>query len=180
MIAEEMMETIQAETLAATRTRHFLVIGMGNRHRHDDQVGLYVAHRLRERNLDPAVQIVKEDGDILDLLDSWQGADVIFLVDAVCSGAEAGTIHRFKIGNDVGCDEIIPQNLFLYSTHAFGLSEVVLLAQSLGKLPRRLLVYGIEGADFDMGEGLTLNVLGAAEQVVEEIASHIRSIDDRR
>jgi hydrogenase maturation protease len=55
------------------------------------------------------------------------------------------------------------------TARVLGLADAVHLAESLGKLPARLIVYGIEAEHFEPGEGLPLPVLAAAEQVAREI-----------
>jgi len=162
-------------TTSATSAQQVLLVGLGNRQRRDDAVGLYVAHRLRENDPGTNIKIVEEEGDMLELLDSWHDADVVFLVDAASSGSRPGTLHHFEICRGTGCEETIPEGLFLYSTHAFGLGEVVRLAQALDRLPPRLIVYGIEGDDFGMGEGISLEVLAGAEQVVSNILSYMEA-----
>ena len=82
------------------------------------------------------------------------GADEIVLVDAVSSGAPPGTVHSFDASA-----EPLPAVLFgASSTHALGLAEAVELARSLGRLPGRVLVYGVEGGTFAYGKGLSPEV----------------------
>ena len=69
------------------------VVCVGNRWRSDDAAGLEVARRL-EGTLPPRVELVEREGEPTALIDAWEGADALWLVDAVSSGAEAGTVHR--------------------------------------------------------------------------------------
>ena len=62
------------------------------------------------------------------------------------------------------------------STHALGLAEAVELARSLGRLPQRVVVYGIEGESFAFGKGLSAAVAAAADRVTEEVLACTRSI----
>jgi hydrogenase maturation protease len=90
------------------------------------------------------------------------------LVDAVASGADPGTIFRLDLH-----DHSIPSFLFHYSTHGFNLSDTVELARLLGKLPPKLVVFGIEGMDFSQGQGLTEDVAVAIERVVRSLLDYI-------
>ena len=65
------------------------------------------------------------------LMDAWEGAETVWLVDAVSSGAQAGAVHRVDAS-----EEELPARLFRASTHHFGLAEAVELARALGRLPR--------------------------------------------
>jgi len=145
-----------------------VVIGVGNEYRSDDGVGIVVARRLRERFL-TKVTVLEESGEGAALIDSWKGATWVMLVDAVRSGASPGTIHRF----DARAAQI-PTRFFHYSTHAFSLAEAIELARSLDQLPPHLIVYGIEGENFDAGVGLSHAVEQAVESVVERAATEVR------
>lgn len=140
-----------------------LVIGVGNPFRHDDGVGRAVARALREASA--AARVIEAEGEGAALLEAWAGAGTVVVIDAVRSGAAPGTVHRFEPSADP-----LPAGLSSTSTHAFGLPDAVELGRTLGQLPRRLIVYGIEGADFTAGEGLSPQV----EAVVPLIVSRVR------
>ena len=55
------------------------------------------------------------------------------------------------------------------STHALGLAEAIEIARSLGRLPTRVRVVGIEGARFDFGRGLSPEVEDAVEECTRSI-----------
>ena len=55
------------------------------------------------------------------------------------------------------------------STHALGVAEAIELGRALGRLPRRLLVFGIEGGSFDAGAGLSPEVERAVGQLTDEL-----------
>jgi hydrogenase maturation protease len=137
-----------------------LLIGVGNEYRGDDGVGLIVARRLREKSL-KEVAVMEASGEGVSLIEAWKAALTVILADAVCSGAEAGTIHRFEAHN-----QPLPAKFFRYSTHAFGVAEAIELARALNQLPPHLIVYGIEGRNFAAGVGLSPEVNEAAQRVV--------------
>jgi hydrogenase maturation protease len=136
---------------------------VGNEWRGDDAAGLEVARRLREAAPSQA-RVIEREGEAVDLMEAWAGADEAIVVDAVSSGAETGTIHRLDASNGR-----LPAELSGGSSHVFGLAEAVELARALERLPRRLLVVGIEGAAFTAGAGLTPEVERAVEQIVDEL-----------
>lgn len=140
------------------------VLGIGNVARRDDGVGVWVARRLAARLGDDAdVRVLGDDG--FALLDALAGVDEAILIDAVQSGAAPGTLHRF----DAAAAPLPPDQLRC-STHLLGIAEAIELARALGQLPARLVVYGIEGADFGIGEGLSAPVAAAAAALVEALA----------
>jgi hydrogenase maturation protease len=132
-----------------------IVIGVGNSWRGDDAAGLEVARRVGG---------VRHEGDCTRLLDEWDADDDVLLVDAVSSGAPAGTIHRFD-----AIHEPLPATLASSSTHAFGVPGAVELARALGRLPRRLRVVGIEGERWEAGAGLSAAVARAVDALAAEV-----------
>ena len=146
-----------------------VIIGVGNEYRSDDGAGIAVARRLRA--LFPSgVTILEESGEGAALIQAWQGATWVMLVDAVRSGASPGAIHRLDARA-----ASVPTGFFHYSTHAFSVAEAVELARSLDQLPPHLLVYGIEGENFAAGAGLSPAVEQAVETVVERLAEEVRA-----
>ena len=145
-----------------------VIIGVGNEYRSDDAAGIAVARRLRAL-FSTGVTILEESGEGTALMEAWQGAAWVMLVDAVRSGASPGTIHRLDARAAP-----LPMGFFHYSTHAFSVAEAVELARSLDELPAHLVVYGIEGANFAAGVELSPAVEQAVEVVVERIAEEVR------
>jgi hydrogenase maturation protease len=143
-----------------------VVVGVGNVYRRDDGVGPAVAARLRERA--PGVNAVSCEQEPSRLLDAWAGADLAIVVDGVSSGDEPGVVHRFDVS-----ERPLPAGVFHGSTHAFGVGEAIELARALGRLPRRVLVYGVEGREFAAGEGLSPAVAAAVEPLVSELLEEV-------
>ena len=150
------------------------VVCVGNRWRSDDAAGLEVARRL-EGTLPAAVDLCEREGEPTALIDAWDGAESVWLVDAVSSGADAGTVHRL----DASAREL-PASLFRASTHHVGLAEAVELARALGRLPPRTVVFGIEGGSFDVGDTLTPAVEAAVEQVAELVREEVAACTSGR
>lgn len=150
-----------------------VIIGVGNEYRGDDGAGIAVARRLRALFPNGAT-ILEESGEGAALIQAWQGATWVMLVDAVSSGAPPGTIHRLDASAAP-----LPAGFFHYSTHAFSVTEAVELARSLDQLPSHLIVYGIEGENFRAGVGLSRPVEQAIEALVEQAAEKLRAALDR-
>jgi hydrogenase maturation protease len=147
------------------------VIGIGNPYRHDDAAGLVVLTALQQRfGADERVRLVELDGEPVRLIQAWQGSESVLIVDAVRSLQPAGSIHRYSAD---GLSGATADGVALGGGHLLGLGEAIDLARALGRLPRTLDVIGIEGADFELGEGLSDPVAGActlaAQQLTEQI-----------
>jgi hydrogenase maturation protease len=138
-----------------------VVIGVGNSFRGDDAAGREVARRVRER-VPRELEVVVCELEPTRLIDAWDGADMAFVVDAVASGAEPGTVHRFD-----ATTEALPSREFRSSTHALGIGETIELARAIGKLPARVVVFGVEGEAFGSGTELSGATAEGVERAVE-------------
>jgi hydrogenase maturation protease len=146
-----------------------LVIGVGNAYRNDDAVGLVVGRLIRELHID-GLTVVEATGEGTNLIDTWRDAGLVILVDAVRSGAEPGTIHRF----DARAQKL-PTRLFSHSTHSFSVAEAIELARKLDRLPLSLIVYGIEGKDFCVGNKLSEEIEKAAHHAAQRVIQDVRA-----
>lgn len=146
-----------------------LVIGVGNSDRGDDAVGLAVARRIRMAA--PRGVTVRElDGDQLALLEAWDDADDVHVVDAVCSGGRPGTVHRLDAAQPLGA-------CFTHrGTHTFSLADVIELARALDRLPAHLVCHGIEGTAFDLGAPLSQEAEAAVRLVTAEILRELKGV----
>ena len=152
-----------------TAPQQILIIGLGNDYRGDDAVGRVVARRLKAiegYNL----RVAEESGEGAILIEVWKKADLAILIDAIHSGGAPGTIYRFDAAT-----RAILGRLFHHSTHAFGVVEAIELARSLDQLPARLIVYGIEGKNFESGIGLSVEVQRAADEVFRRVKEETRT-----
>lgn len=144
-----------------------LVLGIGNADRGDDAVGLVVARRLRGRV--PAGVVVREHGgDGAALLDAWHGFERVILVDALRAGQKPGVLLRLDASLAP-----LPARLGGASTHLLGVAEAVELARVLGQLPDTMVVFGIEGAQFAHGAGLSPQVAAAVEPAVARVLAEL-------
>jgi hydrogenase maturation protease len=136
-------------------------------------VGPAVARAVADLALE-SVTVLEHSSEGAGLLEMWEGRDMVILVDAVSSGGMPGTVHRLD-----ACATPIPVGLFHHSSHAFGVAEAVELGRAVGRLPPRLLVYGVVGERFASGNGLTGAVEGAVSGVVDCIVRDVQAMAHR-
>lgn len=158
---------------AAKKKPRVLVIGVGNDFRGDDAAGLVVARRLQGRDVDD-IAVVEASGEGASLIEAWDGTDAVILIDAVRSGSAPGTIHRLS-GRELTQDA----HIFHQSTHTISIPDAIELAAATKRLPRRLIVVGIEGKRFQAGVGLSPEVeaalTGAMDASLREAQAMVRS-----
>lgn len=136
------------------------VLALGNRYRQDDGVGPWVARHLREAGL----EVLEVTDDLTRLVEGLAGASEAWVVEAVVSGRPAGTLHVMEVG-----PEPLPSVFERLSSHSFSLAEALELARTLGSLPPRTMIYGIEGLRFGLGEGLSPAVQEAAQVLLQTL-----------
>jgi hydrogenase maturation protease len=136
-----------------------IVIGAGNPWRRDDGAGAAVARALGG---------VCEP-DLARLVERLGAASHAIVVDASASGAPPGTIRRYDAAATP-----LPAHALRRSTHDLGVADAIELARALGRLPPRVEVYAIEGADFGHGRGLTPAVKRAAASLAAELEGGLR------
>ncbi len=145
-----------------------VVVGVGNPGRGDDGVGPAVARALQGR-VGPGVRVVARGGEPAGLVALLEAAEAVALVDAVRGEGPAGRVWRFEAGAGP-----LPARLFgRTSTHAMGLAEAVELARALGALPGRVVVFGVEGQGFGVGEGLSPAVAAAVPEVAARVLDEL-------
>ncbi len=140
-----------------------LVIGVGNRDRGDDGIGPLVADAVRAR-CDGRVIIHVAEGDLSDLPMRWEPDQDVIVIDATVSGRSPGevtAVNALVDGLDVESG--------LLSSHGIGLAEAVELGRLLGRLPRSLVIFGIEARRFEHFEAVADEVAGAVSDLVERI-----------
>ena len=142
---------------------HIGVIGIGSNARGDGAIGIEVARRLQDEALE-GVDVDVISGEGMTLLERLKGREAAIIIDASYSGATPGSIHRLE-----PLTQPIPKELYLCSSNAFGVNEAIELARSLQQLPPRLVVYGIEGMQFEGEDKLSAEAQGAVPEVLRQV-----------
>ena len=165
------------------RTR-VLVAGIGNVFMADDGFGVEVAHRLRERELAPGVDVVDFGIRGMDLVYALgEGYDAAVFVDAIPRGGAPGTLYLIEpqlAGTEPTLD-----------VHGMDPVKVLVLARELGAVPERVLVVGCEpqvrmtGDEQDVVVELSPPVLAAVDEAVVMVESVLEDLitvenDERR
>ncbi len=156
----------------SAQSQPILVVGVGNADRGDDAVGIAVARRVCA-SAPPHVAVHEQDGSggaLVELLQSALAPTVI-LIDAMASGAPPGSVQRFEVQ-----DAALPASFHLSSSHLFGIAEGIELARVMGWLPPRMIVYGVEGADYTWRSPLSAAVSAAVEQLAARVGVDLRML----
>lgn len=137
-----------------------VVIGVGNEFHRDDGVGPAVARALAASG----VRVEISDGDPVRLMEAWEGADVVVIVDAVrCTPSVPGRWHRTTL----------PHTIPAASSHGFGVPEAVELAEALDRRPEQLVIYAVEVTEVGFGVGLSPAVAAAVTPLITAVRAEL-------
>jgi hydrogenase maturation protease len=167
--------------VSTVRATSVVVVGLGSRDRGDDAVGPEVAARVGELlGNNGGLRVVEHEDDPATLLEAWAGADLAIVVDAVRTGGEPGAVVVLEAGQGT---EPLTQEPWAGpargGTHAFGLAAAIELARVLDRLPRRLVVVGVEATCWETGTGLSEPVAAACPRAVAAVLDVVCAGGDR-
>lgn len=134
-----------------------LVVGVGSHHG-DDALGWRVAERVAEL-AGPSV-CVRCAISPAHLLDWLANVTVLHVIDTCLADNRPGRVHRRR-WPDLPVEIATPPS----SSHDFGLAQVLALAERLGMLPSRTIVWAVE-----VNRCLTASKAAPWDRVVEDAA----------
>lgn len=138
-----------------------LVIGIGNPLRCDDGVGPYVADCIEAKSLSRVKVWIAQQLHVEDL-ERMLDFNQVILVDASIVGSPL----EFRLVESVGSKT-------LSSSHHLSAETFVSLAPSIYHQHLRMHVCSIRGNNFEVGSGISPEVLERAHEAVELICSKI-------
>lgn len=148
------------------------IIGVGNVFRQDDGAGIEVIKQLR-KSVSQRYELVESTGEGGELLEVLKTHRDVVIIDAVSSGGKPGTLHRFDVHTGQ-----LPANLTFGSSHAFGVASAIEMARTMGWLPAKCELIGIEGKSFGFGGELTPAVELAISDLVRHLQMPVDQCDD--
>jgi hydrogenase maturation protease len=145
------------------------VLGIGNTMMGDDGVGVAVAEDLAAAGPGENVRIVTAPIPGMSLMTYFLESDLVIIVDAVITKAEAGAIFRFHPG-DAGTMNP-PSN----HAHGVGIFHLLTTARLKGANPE-VVIYGVQiGEVCFRDRQLSPAVVAAARRVLELLSEEISS-----
>ncbi len=145
-----------------------LVLCLGNPILSDDGVGLLIGGKLKE--MLKGVDVITAPAADLDLLESLEGYERVFLVDALTTrGGRPGEIKRLDKGQGAR---------HLFSSHGMNFFHILELGRQLGrKMPDVGGIYGIEiGDQISFGEGPSRDLGDMLGDIIERIAEELQAM----
>ena len=145
------------------------IFAVGNSFYGDDGVGAAVLETIKENETFPGAELFDLQTDALTLVDRLAPDEVNVVIDAADMGLEPGAARGFRpseVSLRIRSDHL--------SLHGFGLAEAFGLAAQLGRLPRRVLVVGVQPEQVAINRGLTERVAAAVPEVIAIIQAEVK------
>ncbi|MCG8381587.1 MAG: hydrogenase maturation protease [Gammaproteobacteria bacterium] len=140
------------------------IIALGNRNAGDDGAAIAAAEQLT-LDATPPPEIIFAGRPGTGLLDLLDGNEPVILLDVVQGSGKPGTITTLSLSKLTQRLASSPQT----SSHGFGPTEVLSLAQALGRtLPDGYFV-GIEGEQFQTGDVFSASIQHTLPQYVSSL-----------
>ena len=145
-----------------------VVIGAGNTLLSDDGFGAAVLEQLREEyELAPRVELVDGGTWGMNLLPAIEDTGVLIIVDAIDAGYPPGTPITLE-------RDTIPRGLGVkLSPHQIDLRETLAVAELRGRLPERLVTFGVQPGSLATHIGLSPAVRSCVPLAAEQVAGRL-------
>ncbi len=149
------------------------IIGCGNLNRNDDAVGVIIAQRLQQylaQNPHSNIRVFDSGTAGMDVMFQARGSEKLIILDASCTGSEAGAIFKVP-GNEL---ETLPEPS--YNLHDFRWDHALAAGRKifLDDFPQEVIVYLIEAENLDFGLELSPIVQHSADLVFAELITVIQ------
>ena len=144
------------------------IIAVGNSLYGDDGVGAAVLERIRADGLFPDAELIDAGTDALSLIDRFDDQHLHVIVDAAKMGLEPGRVAVFapdEVSLRIRWDHL--------SLHGFGLAETFAMAETIGSMPARVRVVGVEPETIEIDRGLSTAVQAAIPEVLAAIQAEV-------
>jgi len=136
------------------------VLGIGNVLLRDEGIGCHAVHALDGISL-PGIKVI-DGGTCPDVLQLFEDADKLVIVDAVRGGGAPGQIYRFHL------EEISLERKMFLSLHEMGLVDN-LMSMKLWSKNAETVIIGVEPKEVDWGLELSPELREKMPQIIDAI-----------
>jgi hydrogenase maturation protease len=145
------------------------VIGIGSPHG-DDQIGWRLIEELADlESTDLSLCSVPTP---IDMLERLGGCDVLIVVDACDVGKPPGSVVVREW-------PALLESEGHASSHGLGVDSVLRLAENLGRLPRRVILFGVQKSRSEHPGDLSADVSHAWPQIIRQLTALIDGLAHR-
>lgn len=151
-----------------SQSQRIVVLGLGNLIRSDDGVGIHAIRQLIGDSRVPEDVVLLDGGTLgLELLPAIENATHLLAIDAVNTGAAAGTVVSF----DMSEMEPLPGTP---SVHQIGFADLLAVLRLLEKFPQQMILLGVQPQETGWGIRLSNAVQAALPELVDAAIDRLR------
>ena len=153
--------------------KRIAIIGLGNPLRGDDGIGLVVLRYLQDckKTLSKEIDFIDGGTSGMNLVHFLENYDSVFLLDAVDFKGTPGELRKFTV------EEVKNQKIqWFLSTHEPDFLSVFAILQQLGKIPTRVLIFGVQPKDMSYKVGFSKEINTALPHLQKKILKEIQSM----
>lgn len=151
-----------------------LVLGVGNILLTDEGIGVRVVEALERRYQIPDGVEVMDGGTAgMELLASIASREHLILVDAVNTGAEAGTVVCLV---DAEVPALFKTKI---SPHQLGISDLLGVLTITGEMPRQMTLFGVVPYCLDTSIELSESMRSKVDELLDLVVAQLRSLGYR-
>ncbi len=157
------------------------VIAIGDEHRHDDglpfAVVAHIAQRRSGRPAPPRTTLASSVPDAGRLIRLWDGMDLAVVVTVRSAPfGQPLRVHRLEATAEDLARSAPTESV---RTRRPGLDEALALARALGRLPKRMVVFAIEGVGPEPGDEPSEQFSGIVTELADRVEREIRRDHER-
>jgi len=153
-----------------SNSKSIKIIGIGNTLYSDEGVGVHILPLLESRLIDTyEVEIIEGATDGIKLLDPVEQADYLIILDAINAGKPSGEIITIRN------DEIPKYFGVKMSVHQVGFQEVLFAARLQDRLPKEMVMFGIQPASLELGIELSDIVKAKLPELINIVVEQVES-----
>jgi hydrogenase maturation protease len=153
------------------------VVGVGNILCSDEGVGIHVIKYLEKLDLPPYVSLYDCGTSGIAVLEALDGVEKGILIDAVAFGGSPGKIYRFLVTSLLEMEDSLFKLVSLHQLDLITIFRVSYMTKTY-RMPEDIVIYGVEGENFDLGMELSRPVSDAVPKLIGMIIEEIESFGE--
>jgi hydrogenase maturation protease len=148
------------------------IVALGNPFMGDEGVGPALLEKLRAQSHSlPQVELIDTAGSILSALHALKGRRKVVFLDCALMGLSPGEFRRF-LPDQARTEKNLPG----LSLHEGDLLGMLATARLLDESAEEVVIYGIEPAQVEQGEGLSEVLSSRMDEYIREILREFETV----
>ena len=148
------------------------ILGIGNLLKGDDGFGIACCNRLKAL-ISPNIYCAPCEVEVTALMDIFESYKHVWIIDCVS--------HPTRPEGDILILDGLKEDLSVLSetvssTHTFSLAQIISLAKQLQQVPNELIIYGVCGKNFTIGNSFGKQLADAMDLLLPQITKRIEQL----